>query len=480
MAPSALEKSMSTALSKRRQNSTLRALTLPKRNQVDFSSNDFLSLSTSPLLKSAFLSELSHQTNSAQFRLGSSGSRLLDGNSRYAEDLEVEIAAFHGAESGLLFNSGFDANAGFFACVPQRGDVVVYDALIHASVHEGMRMSRAAKRVAFKHNDVSDLEKVLGEVNSAVEGIKEGKRSVFIAVEGLYSMDGDVAPLREIVETVERCLPLGNGHIIVDEAHSTGIYGEKGRGIVCSLDLERRIFARLHTFGKALGCNGGKHPASLFSPHILVESPPWMWQTRYGSNYHVAILLSTPLVRTYLINYCRPLIYTTFSTYPSLCAIRASYSLLQSGATDPLALHLRHLIQHLFSQLQALDRSIRISINSASTPESPHFPQKSKQDLLQRYEKLFHPPPSPPPSPIFAVLSAEPGKLAAHCQAEGYMVRPIVYPTVPQGTERVRVCLHAGNTVEQVEGLVVRMGEWLRRELNLPSERPEGRIKAKL
>jgi 8-amino-7-oxononanoate synthase len=240
-------------LSKRAAKSSLRALTLSPPTSTDFSSNDFLSLSSSPTLHASFLTNLA----SAPPRLGSGGSRLLDGNSSYAESLESDIASFHGAEAGCLFNAGFDANAGFFACVPQPGDVIVYDAAIHASVHEGMRLSRAGARLPFRHNNVDNLQHVLEGVLSGDALVKSGRRSVFVAVESLYSMDGDIAPLTGIVEAVERLLPTGNGKIVVDEAHSTGLYGEHGRGVVCSLGLERRVFARLHTFGKALACNGG-------------------------------------------------------------------------------------------------------------------------------------------------------------------------------------------------------------------------------
>jgi 8-amino-7-oxononanoate synthase len=252
--PPTLSAKMAFLLSNRKANSAFRTLTTSPPTSKDFSSNDFLSLSTSPLLRTAYLTELTSHPN---FRLGSGGSRLLDGNSSYAENLEKEIAKFHSAEAALIFNSGFDANEGFFACVPQEGDAVVYDAFIHASVHEGMRLSRAGKRVKFEHNSVSGLEKVLSGLLQD-EKILEGERNVFVAVESLYSMDGDLCPLKEIVELVEKMLPSGNGHIIVDEAHSNGIYGPQGRGIVCSLGLEDRIFARLHTFGKAIGCNGGE------------------------------------------------------------------------------------------------------------------------------------------------------------------------------------------------------------------------------
>lgn len=259
---SSLEKQMQILLNRRKTNSILRNLTLPKPEQADFSSNDFLSLATSSRLKSTFLSELEKAQS-----LASGGSRLLDGNSRYAEVLECTIARFHGAEAGLLFNSGFDANAGFLASVPQPGDIVVYDELIHASVHDGMRLSRASRTVAFKHNSIHDLRQVLRSLKK--EELAACRRpNMFVAVESIYSMDGDVAPLQEIVKAVEEELGGEKGYIVVDEAHSTGVLGPNGRGLVSDLGLEDRIFARLHTFGKALAGNGGK---SAF-PHAFAQA----------------------------------------------------------------------------------------------------------------------------------------------------------------------------------------------------------------
>jgi len=245
---------MAAALQRRQQLSSFRALTLAPAGSIDFSSNDFLSLSVAPSFRAGFARELSR---TAHAPLGSGGSRLLDGNSVYAEQLEADIARFLRGRAGLLFNSGFDANSGFFACVPQPGDVVVYDELIHASVHEGVRLSRAGKRVPFKHNDVDALETAL---RALVEGdplVRGGERNVFVAVETLYSMDGDLAPLKGIAATVEDVFGGRNGYLVVDEAHSTGVYGDLGRGLVCELGLEEKVFARLHTFGKALACNGG-------------------------------------------------------------------------------------------------------------------------------------------------------------------------------------------------------------------------------
>lgn len=255
---------MRALLEQRASRSVLRALRTAPPDSVDFSSNDFLSLSTSPIFKQAYLEEL---TSNPDFKIGSGGSRLLDGNSVYAEQLEQDVAAFHGAESGLLFNSGFDANAGFFSCVPQPGDVIFYDDQIHASVHEGMRLSRAGARYSFAHNSVEDLETKLVACIQQDTLVREGRRNVFVAIEALYSMDGDLAPIREVVELVEKLLPAGNGHVAVDEAHSNGIYGHQGRGIVSGLGLESRIFARLHTFGKSLACSGGMFRVPLFDQY---------------------------------------------------------------------------------------------------------------------------------------------------------------------------------------------------------------------
>ena len=250
-----LNAALARALDNRKSQSTIRSLTIQPPNSVDFSSNDFLSLATSQELRDLYLEEL--RTGPSTAYLGSGGSRLLDGNSTYAEQLEDDIAAFHRAEKGLLCNSGFDANVGLFSCLPQPRDVIVYDEFIHASVHDGMRLSRAGRKIAFAHNSADALKLVVEQLMDSDEAIVSGHRNVFIAVEAVYSMDGDVAPLKDIVGVIQKLLPLGNGHLIVDEAHSNGVLGPQGRGLVCELGLEDQTSVRLHTFGKALACNGG-------------------------------------------------------------------------------------------------------------------------------------------------------------------------------------------------------------------------------
>ncbi|VUC24537.1 unnamed protein product [Clonostachys rosea] len=416
--PSKLEQALAAKLAERELQSRLRRLTANPSHNVDFSSNSYLSLSDVPELRENFLTLLqahAHQPSSATSSpfLGSGGSRLLDGNSLWAESLENDIAAFHGAPAGLLFNSGFDAQVGLLSCVPQPGDILIYDELIHASAHDGMRQSRAAQRLPFLHNVVhsisespvnhgslQSLDSVLCELLSGnnAQAIKEGKTSVFVAVESVYSMDGDVAPLRDIVETVQKWLPHGNGYIIVDEAHSTGLFGQNGRGVVCELGLERDIFARVHTFGKALSASG--------------------------------------VVREYLINYARTLIYTTAMSFPSLANIRVVYDFLAKGSSDALLQHLRALVQQMHRQLLSICAEDGVSTTL----------------LRVRTE--------PPTTPIIPLFTSQPRKLAQFCGKNGITVRPIVPPTVPRGTERVRICVHAGNTMEEVDMFAQVVREW--------------------
>jgi 8-amino-7-oxononanoate synthase len=232
---------------------------------IDFNSNDYLSLSTSRVLRTHLLQQLAD----APDILGSGGSRLLV-NGRAHADLEARLAAFFKSDAALLFNSGFDANVGFFSAVPQVGDVVVYDEYIHASVHDGMRASRVPPegRLSFEHNSLEDMRRALLRSLEIRPVLRSGECSVFVAVESLYSMDGTFAPLRGIVDLLDELFPLRNAYLVVDEAHSTGIHGPQGRGCVALLGLEDRVFARLHTFGKALAATGGL--SAMFS-HIKLH-----------------------------------------------------------------------------------------------------------------------------------------------------------------------------------------------------------------
>lgn len=341
--------------------------------------------------------------------MGSGGSRLLDGNSSHAESLEKDLARFYKAPTGLLCTSGFDANVSIFSCLPQPGDVVVFDELIHASVHDGMRLSRARQCVSFGHNDATALGCVLARLMGDDEAVRSGRSNVFVAVEAVYSMTGDVTPLAGIVDIMKQTLKGGNGHLILDEAHAVGVFGPQGRGLACQLGLEDQISIRLHTFGKALACSG-------------------------------AVILCSSGIREYLINYARPLIYTTSMPFPLLTAIKVAHNHLEQKKADPLVEHLDHL--------RSVLRDGLVSVVASVPPSSSH---------------LLRLPEDPSPSAISFVMSSQAKDLAAHCRSRGLWVRAILPPTVPAGTERVRICLHGGNTADDVEKLVGATQEWIGR-----------------
>ncbi|KAH8695202.1 putative aminotransferase [Talaromyces proteolyticus] len=402
--------SFQEALEKREAKLARRRLTILSPDAADFSSNDFLSLSTSSLLKSRYLRRLNAcYAADHSLGLGSGGSRLLDGNSAFAEELERFIASFHDAPTGLLFNSGFDANVGVYSSVPQPGDAIVYDELIHASTHEGMRLSRATTKLRFQHNSVEDLENVLnGLIN---DDVSISSRNVFIAVESLYSMDGDVAPLKEMVQVIHNTFPRGNAYLIVDEAHATGVFGPNGAGVVQELGVQNDVFIRTHTFGKALAGQG-------------------------------AIVLCTSLTREYLINYARTLIYTTAMASPTLAAIRTAYELMQQGKTQSFQQKLQSNISYFRSQCD------NFHMNDQSIVRIDYYDR----------------------SPIFSIRTKYPRELARYCQERGLIVRPIMAPTVPRGKERVRVCLHAGNSYEEIDSLMSAIRQWVR---DSTTERPK-------
>jgi 8-amino-7-oxononanoate synthase len=242
----------------------------PAPESKDFSTLDFLGLTHDGLLRKGFLEELAAHPD---FKLGAGGSRVLNGNNPYIEEAEREIAAFHGGDTALLFHSGFEANVAILLAIPRPGDAIVYDELVHASMHEGMQGSLAPCKRSFKHNDVDDFREVLVGVRESEALIREGKRSVLIAVESLYSMDGDVSPLRELVQVAREVFPEGNAQFFVDEAHTTGVYGRQGRGYVDMLGLSDDIAIRMHTYGKALACTGGNVvPFSTPRPFVLTNS----------------------------------------------------------------------------------------------------------------------------------------------------------------------------------------------------------------
>lgn len=350
-------------LQERKEQHAFRRLRLPD-GKTDLCSNDYLGIATLGLIgRSPDQTKASH---------GSGGSRLLAGNYPLVEETEKTLAVFHAAEAGLIFNSGYDANLGLLSCLPQRGDTILYDQLSHASIRDGIRLS-FARAFSFGHNDLTDLEKKL----ASAEGNK------FVVTESVFSMDGDQAPLAEMAAVCRRY----GAHLIVDEAHATGVIGERGEGLVQVLGLGQECLARVHTFGKAVGCHG-------------------------------AVVLGSHRLRDYLVNFCRPFIYTTALPASAVMAIRTAYGLFPG--MDEERAHLRVLIGRL-------------------------------REANLRFERLE----SFTPIQGVVVPGNEAVKaLAQELQAEGLDIRPILYPTVPRGSERLRIVLHAFNTVEEMEKLI--------------------------
>ncbi len=255
---------------------------------VDFCSNDYLGIATNKLLNPLFDGRESH---------GSRGARTLAGNYVMIEAAEELIAAFHEAEAALIFNSGYNANTGILASVPQRGDIILYDALSHASIRDGIRLS-FAEAYAFRHNNLNELEEKLRTYRAA------GSNQIFVATESVFSMDGDFAPVKELVDLTNNY----NAHLIIDEAHALGIVGESGEGLVQSMGLADKVFARIYTYGKAAGAHG-------------------------------AAVLGSEKLKSFLINFARSFVYTTALPEVSIKAIAASYRIFPGMNTERKSLN---------------------------------------------------------------------------------------------------------------------------------------------
>lgn len=263
-AATAFERNLEDALDARRTSHSLYITiqnTWQLSNAVNFSSNDILSIGASGMLREEFLKELSSHPH---FSPGSGGSRIIDGNNSYIEETEAVISAFHGAEAALILGSGYDANVAIWTAIPRLGDVILYDELVHASTHDGIHQGVAIAKREFEHNDVDSFRDALSAIAESYPLVKQGKRCVLVAVESVYSMDGDICPLQELIDCANEVFPggLGNVQFVVDEAHGTGILGDQGRGLVNALGLESEVAIRLHTMSKAMSSGGGMLPCA--------------------------------------------------------------------------------------------------------------------------------------------------------------------------------------------------------------------------
>lgn len=336
-----------------------RLRTLAPQQGIDFTSNDYLGLASAPRLAAAMTAAIEEGIPA-----GSGGSRLLRGNHWAHEALEAEAAVFFRAERVLYFGSGFAANVALFSTLPQRDDLIVYDALIHASVHDGIAASKA-EAVAVPHNDA-------GAFDAAIRRWREKghKGVVWIAVESLYSMDGDRAPLAALAEIAAR----HDGFLVVDEAHATGVFGPGGRGLAFGLESHGNVVT-LHTCGKALGVSG----ALLGLPAVLA---------------------------TYMINRARNFIYSTAPSPLMAAGVREALRMIED---EP-------------------ERRSRLDALRNFAAEQLH----SKLGVIPSGSQI---------QPVMIGDNAQAVRIAARLQGEGFDIRAIRPPTVPDGTARLRLSI---------------------------------------
>ena len=306
-----LPKKLQDKLNQRREANALRQLKVPNAELVDFSSNDYLGFSKNQAIFSRTGEILKEQNLELN---GAAGSRLLSGNHKLYELTERFIAKTHQVEAALIFNSGYDANVGFFGSVPQRGDVILYDEFIHASIRDGIQMSHA-KAYKFKHNDLKDLERLLAKQDERLKQVQHDACAIYVVTESVFSMDGDSPDLLKLVELCEQFA----AQVFIDEAHAIGVFGT---GIIDELGLGHRV-TRLITFGKAMGCHG-------------------------------AAILGSETLKSYLVNFSRSLIYTTALPPHSVATILAAYEHAASDAKLPNSAlkKLRENIQYFQKELK--------------------------------------------------------------------------------------------------------------------------------
>lgn len=280
-----------------------RLRTLRGRSGIDLASNDYLGLAESRELRQAAVDALARGVP-----VGSGGSRLLRGNHPEHEALEREAAVFFGAESALYFGGGYVANFAIFSTLPQRGDLVVHDELIHASVHDGVRLGRA-ESVGARHNDADAFDAAIVKWRKA-----GGKGRPWLSVESLYSMDGDSPKLAELFAVADR----HEAMVVIDEAHATGVLGPQGRGLAAPFEGRDNVIT-LHTCGKALGTSGG-------------------------------FILAPKIIRDFLVNRARPFIYATAPSPLTAAVTRAALKL--SHTSSVRRERLAHLVQFAGNELR--------------------------------------------------------------------------------------------------------------------------------
>ena len=364
----------------------LRPFHLP--NSIDFSSNDYLGLAHDP--KQHTKVQETYESLPEKKLLGSTGSRLLTGDSEYAHTLEQRLAKWHRRPAALLCNSGYDANLSVLSSVTL-DTIVIMDELSHNSLQMGVKLSKKCDVDTFRHNDLEDLRRLL-------EHYLANPKPILVVVESVYSMDGDIAPLREILDLSSEF----QACVIVDEAHGLGVFGEHGMGVLerDSLESHPALLCSIHTFGKAAGCHG----AVICGSHSLKE---------------------------YLINYGRPIMYSTSLATHSLVTIACSYQTM-AGLVG------RQLRRNVNERVQMFRRGMDKLMN------------ETRSDIVL-VDSM---------SPIQALIVPGNTACVAFCDKmwdkSNHSIRlyPIRSPTVPVGQERVRIIVHAHNTPSQIHFLL--------------------------
>ncbi len=339
---------------------------------TDFWSNDYL----------GFAAELAKQGLSAGG--GATGSRLISGDSRSYQAIEQRIAQYHGQAAALVFPSGYMANLGLLASLPQRGDQIFYDQLIHASLRDGLRLSQA-EAFSFRHNDVAHLR----------QRLEAAKGTAFVVTESVFSMDGDRAPLEAMAAI---CAQYGAA-LLVDEAHSIGVDGSGGAGLVAALGLQKQVFASVVTFGKAMGCHG-------------------------------AAVLGNAELKAHLVNFCRPFIFSTGPSPHQWASIAAAYELLERQGSER-----RAQLAERIAYFQAIAHTY---LNG-----SDRMPAVGDHPIQWV------------PCPGNARVVALEQDLAT----AGLLVKAIRHPSVAKGSERLRICLHSFNTEAEITQLIQRLAQ---------------------
>ncbi len=372
-------KKLQKKLSERAENNSLRCLPQVE-DHIDFSSNDYLGFGKN---EDIYANTFQYLLGKGISQNGATGSRLISGNHHLYSELENYLTNFHQVESALVFNSGYDANT-----VPQRNDLVFYDEFIHASIRDGIRMGNA-KSHKFSHNDLDDLKRGIERSRNAIQN--EHKVEIYIVTESVFSMDGDSPDLKAFAEFCN----LNGFYFVVDEAHAVGVFGRKGTGLIQELGLQEQIFARIITFGKALGCHGA------------------------------AVLGSTKL-KNYLLNFSRSFIYTTGLSPHTIATIFSAYTFLgiSKGIAEQKAL--KENILAFKGKLKTLGLT-KDFINSESAIQSCVISGNDKVKSISK--KLLD---------------------------DGFNVKAILAPTVSEGEERLRFCLHSFNAKEEI-GFVLQL-----------------------